>query len=99
MRAESNLLIEQYNEAVLNAVRDVARTGSRLQELDAQTRLQEQRIRSLGFARDRVEALYRRGLSSKTVALDGQMLSQEIGLRKALGGGYRADTPVELTPR
>ena len=33
------------------------------------------------------------------LTLDGQMLSQEIALTKALGGGYRADPPVELKPR
>jgi multidrug efflux system outer membrane protein len=27
------------------------------------------------------------------------VLSQEIVLTKALGGGYRADPPVELKPR
>jgi hypothetical protein len=31
--------------------------------------------------------------------LNGQMLSQEIALTKALGGGYRADPPVEPKPR
>jgi multidrug efflux system outer membrane protein len=108
-------LIEQYNQAVLNAVRDVAQTGSRLQALDAQTELQKQRIESVAFARDSVEAWYRRGLTSRLAALEarqpviaeqvallelnGQMLSQEIALTKALGGGYRAEVPVELKPR
>jgi outer membrane protein, multidrug efflux system len=114
-REGSNLLIEQYNEAVLNAVRDVAQTGSRLQALDSETELQEQRIESVTFARDSVEAHYQRGLTSQLAALEarqpviaeqvalltlnGQMLSQEIALTKALGGGYRAEAPVELKPR
>ncbi|MBN3763513.1 MdtP family multidrug efflux transporter outer membrane subunit [Burkholderia sp. Ac-20365] len=114
-REGSNLLIEQYNEAVLNAVRDVAQTGSRLQALDAETQLQKQRIESLTFARDSVEAHYQRGLTSRLAALEarqpivaeqvalltlnGQMLSQEIALTKALGGGYRAESPVEPRPR
>jgi outer membrane protein, multidrug efflux system len=114
-REGSNLLIEQYNQAVLNAVRDVAQTGSRLQALDAETELQKQRITSVTFARDSVEAHYQRGLTSRLAALEarqpviaeqvalltlnGQMLSQEITLTKALGGGYRADPPVELKPR
>jgi multidrug efflux system outer membrane protein len=109
-REESNLLIEQYNQAVLDAVRDVAQTGSRLQALDAQTDLQKQRIESLAFVRNSVEASYQRGLASRLSALDArqpviaeqlglltlnaQMLSQEITLTKALGGGYRADPPV-----
>ncbi len=114
-REGSNLLIEQYNQAVLNAVRDVAQTGSRLQALGAQTELQKQRIESVAFARDSVEAYYQRGLTSRLAALEArqpviaeqvalltfhsQMLSQEIVLTKALGGGYRADPPVELKPR
>ncbi|MEM5383426.1 MdtP family multidrug efflux transporter outer membrane subunit [Paraburkholderia phymatum] len=114
-REGSNLLIEQYNQAVLNAVRDVAQTGSRLQALDAESELQKQRIESLAFARDSAEAHYQRGLTSRLAALearqpviaeqvalltlDGQMISQEITLTKALGGGYRADPPVELKPR
>ena len=114
-REGSNLLIEQYNQAVLNAVRDVAQTGSRLQALDTETGLQKRRIDSVAFARDSAEASYRRGLASRLAALearqpviaervalltlDGQMISQEIALTKALGGGYRADPPVELKPR
>jgi multidrug efflux system outer membrane protein len=114
-REGSNLLIEQYNQAVLNAVRDVAQTGSRLQALDAEAELQKQRVESVAFARDSVEAHYRRGLTSQLAALearqpviaervalltlDGQMLGQEIALTKALGGGYRADPAVEPRPR
>jgi outer membrane protein, multidrug efflux system len=114
-REGSNLLIEQYNQAVLNAVRDVAQTGSRLQALDAQAGLQKQRIESVAFTRDSVEAYYQRGLTSRLAALEarqpviveqvalltlnGQMLSQQIALTKALGGGYRADQPVEPKPR
>ncbi|MBB5415240.1 MdtP family multidrug efflux transporter outer membrane subunit [Paraburkholderia atlantica] len=114
-REASNLLIEQYNQAVLNAVRDVALTGTRLQSLDAEAGLQKRRIESVAFARDSAEAHYRRGLASRLTALearqpviaervalltlDGQMISQEIALTKALGGGYRADPPVEPRPR
>ncbi|MGF6924495.1 TolC family protein [Paraburkholderia sp. 40] len=114
-REGSNLLIEQYNQAVLNAVRDVAQTGSSLQALDAETGLQQQRIESVAFVRDSVEAHYQRGLTSRLAALqarqpviaeqmtlltlNAQMLGQEIALTKALGGGYRADPPVELKPR
>ncbi|MFD1556680.1 MdtP family multidrug efflux transporter outer membrane subunit [Paraburkholderia silviterrae] len=114
-RAASNTLIEQYNEAVLNAVRDVAQAGSRLVTLDAQTQLQKQRVQSVAFVKDSAEAHYQRGLASRLTAiqarqpviaeqvalltLDAQTLGQEIALTKALGGGYRADPPVELKPR
>lgn len=114
-RTASNALIEQYNQAVLNAVRDVAKTGSRLEDLDDEVELQTRKVRAVAFARDSTEAHYRRGLASQLTAvearepviaeqvalldLDGQRLSQEIALVKALGGGYRADPPVELRPR
>ncbi|MFL9906314.1 MdtP family multidrug efflux transporter outer membrane subunit [Paraburkholderia sp. RL17-337-BIB-A] len=114
-RTASNLLIEQYNQAVLDAVRDVASTGSRLQDLDAETQLQARKVQAVAFARDSAEAQYQRGLASRVTAmearqpliaeqvalvnLDGQRLSQEIALAKALGGGYRAASPVELKPR
>lgn len=114
-RAQSNMLIEQYNEAVLNAVRDVAQTGSRLQSLETQFDLQHRRIESVTFAGDSAKAHYQRGLASRLAALEahqpviaeqvvlltlhGEMLSQDITLTKALGGGYRADLPVELKPR
>lgn len=114
-RTASNTLIEQYNQAVLDAVRDVAMTGSRLEDLDAEARLQKQKVEAITFAKDSAEARYQRGLANRLVAIearqpviaeqvallniDGQRLSQEIALAKALGGGYRAEAPVELTPR
>lgn len=114
-RAQSNMLIEQYNEAVLNAVRDVAQTGSRLQALEAQSEMQRRRIASIKFASDSAAAHNQRGLASRLTALEarqpviaeqvvlltlhGDMLSQDIALTKALGGGYRADSPVDLKPR
>ncbi|SDD45123.1 MdtP family multidrug efflux transporter outer membrane subunit [Paraburkholderia lycopersici] len=114
-RAQSNMLIDQYNAAVLDAVRDVAQTGSRLQALDTQFDLQRRRVESITFAGDSAEAHYRRGLSSRLAALQarqpviaeqaallalhGEIIGQDIALTKALGGGYRADSPVELKPR
>jgi multidrug efflux system outer membrane protein len=114
-RSTSNTLIEQYNQAVLDAVRDVAMTGSRLEDLDAEARLQKQKVEAVTFAKNSAEARYQRGLADRLVAMearqpviaeqvallsiDGQRLSQEIALAKALGGGYRAEAPVELTPR
>ncbi|MBB5402549.1 outer membrane protein TolC [Paraburkholderia youngii] len=47
-------------------------------------------------------AAWRHSTRAEQVALltlNGQALSQEIALAKALGGGYRADPPVELKPR
>ncbi|WP_368621790.1 MdtP family multidrug efflux transporter outer membrane subunit [Paraburkholderia sp. BR13444] len=114
-RTASNTLIAHYNEAVLNAVRDVAATGSRLQDLDQEAVLQAEKIDAVSFAEASAQAQYERGVASRLTAmdarqavllerismleLDGQRLSQAIALSKALGGGYRDDAPVELRVR
>jgi len=113
-RSASNTLIEQYNEAVLDAVRDVAATGSRLQDLDAQAELQTQKTQAISFVEQSAEGHYRSGLGSRFAAMEareplieerlallrinGQQLSGEIALTKALGGGYRSDAKVALAP-
>ncbi|MDF3931661.1 MdtP family multidrug efflux transporter outer membrane subunit [Pseudomonas citronellolis] len=105
-RSLSNGLVEQYNQAVFNAVRDVAVAGSRLQGLDAEAQLQLGRIGNLRFNRDSAQAHYQRGLLDRVSALEvnlpvlaeqsgltllnGQRLETEVLLIKALGGGYRA---------
>ncbi|WP_431825440.1 MdtP family multidrug efflux transporter outer membrane subunit [Burkholderia sp. F1] len=114
-RTASDLLILQYNQAVLNAVRDVAMTGSQLQDLDAEAKLQTEKIQAVKFAQDSADAHYRTGLASRLFAveakqavlverivlldIDGRRISQDIALAKALGGGYRAEAPVTLNPR
>jgi multidrug efflux system outer membrane protein len=107
-RAASDMLIEQYNQAVLYAVRDVAVSSSRLQALDDERALQMEKIGATRFAQESAEAYYTRGLASRQIAtearlpvlaeqmalllLDGQRLAQGIALTKALGGGYASDT-------
>ncbi|SOE87784.1 efflux transporter, outer membrane factor (OMF) lipoprotein, NodT family [Burkholderia sp. YR290] len=114
-RTASNTLIAQYNQAVLNAVRDVAVTGSRLQDLDQEALLQAEKIDAVSFAEASAQAHYERGVASRLTAmdarqvvllerismleLDGQRLSQAIALSKALGGGYRDEAPVALRVR
>lgn len=106
VRAGSNMMIEQYNQAVLNAVRDIAVSGSRLQSLDEERRLQLEKIEAARYGQLSVEAMNRHGLSSRLAAseaglpviaeqtslllLDAQRLSQNVVLIKALGGGYDA---------
>jgi multidrug efflux system outer membrane protein len=114
-RTASNALITQYNQDVLNAVRDVAVAGSRLQDLDEEAALQAQKIDAVSFAEASAQARYERGVASRVTAMDarqtvllerismlevdGQRLSQDIAMSKALGGGYRDETPVELRVR
>jgi outer membrane protein, multidrug efflux system len=104
-RAASNVLIEQYNQAVLNAVRDVVVSGNQLQALNAERSLQDEKLRAARFAQEAVRASQERGLSSQfdvtrsqlpviveqiaLLALDERRVSEDIALIKALGGGYR----------
>lgn len=112
-RSLSNTLVQQYNQAVLDAVRDVAVAGSKLQGLDAEERLQQARIGNFQFNRDSAEAHYQRGLLGRVVALEanlpllaeqsslallqGQRLESEVALIKALGGGYHADPSTTVS--
>ncbi|MEX3936394.1 MdtP family multidrug efflux transporter outer membrane subunit [Paraburkholderia phymatum] len=114
-RTASNTLITQYNQAVLNAVRDVAVTGSRLQDLDEEAALQAKKIDAVSFAQASAQARYETGVASRLgvmdarqavllerislLEVDGQRLSQDIAMSKALGGGYRYDKPLELKVR
>ncbi|TKC80188.1 MdtP family multidrug efflux transporter outer membrane subunit [Trinickia terrae] len=106
-RTASNTLIEQYDQAVLDAVRDVAQSGSEIGDLDHRVHLQRERIDALSFASDSAEASYRTGLGDKIsamqakapviegrlelVQLSGDEIEAGIALTKALGGGYRSD--------
>ena len=103
-RTASNTLIEQYNQAVLNAVRDVAVAGNRLQGVQQQKQLQAARLDATQVGERDAAARYRQGLVSQVTALEAQLpvLSQraelvevhgrqmagEIALIKALGGSY-----------
>ena len=105
-RATSNMLIEHYNQSVLNAVRDVAINGTRLQTLNEERELQLERVDASRFSQSAAEAAFNRGLGSRLQAtesslpvlseqmsllvLDTQRVIQSIQLIKTLGGGYQA---------
>lgn len=105
-RASSNMLIERYNQSVLNAVRDVAINGTRLQTLNDERAMQAERVEATRYSQRAAEAAYDRGLSSRLLAtesqlpvlaeqmsllmLDSQRVIQNIQLIKTLGGGYMA---------
>jgi len=104
-RTASNTLIEQYDQAVLDAVRDVAQDGSAIDALERRVKLQQRRLDALARVSDSAEARYRTGLADRATALQarapllegrlalielsGAETGQEIALIKALGGGYR----------
>jgi len=106
--AGSNLVVSLYNQAVLDAVRDVAQIGSTLQGLQVRIGIEKERLGNLTFAADGAQGASERGLISQTEAqesqlpalvqqavlldLQGQQLFGELGLIRALGGG--AEPPV-----
>lgn len=60
-RAASNMMIERYNQSVLNAVRDVAVNGTRLQTLNDEREMQAERVEATRFTQRAAEAAYQRG--------------------------------------
>lgn len=105
-RTTSNMLIEHYNQSVLDAVRDVAINGTRLQTLNDERTMQAERVEATRYVQSAAEAAYHRGLNSRLQAtesrlpvlaeqmsllmLDTQRIVQNIQLIKTLGGGYQA---------
>jgi len=105
-RASSNMLIERYNQSVLNAVRDVAINGTRLQTLNEERAMQAERVDAMRYTQSAAEAAFNRGLGSRLQAtearlpvlaeqmsllvLDSQRVIQSVQLIKSLGGGYQA---------
>ena len=110
-RTASNMMIERYNQSVLNAVRDVAVNGTRLQTLNDEREMQAERVEATRFTQRAAEAAYQRGLTSRLQAtearlpvlaeemsllmLDSRRVIQSIQLMKSLGGGYQAAPVVE----
>ena len=105
-RAASNMMIERYNQSVLNAVRDVAINGTRLQTLNDERMMQAERVDATRYTQSAAEAAFGRGLGSRLQAtearlpvlaeqmslliIDTQRVIQSIQLIKSLGGGYQA---------
>ncbi len=63
VRTASNILIKQYNRAVLDAVRDVAISSSQLNDLNQQRALQQLKVTAAQTTTDSARAHYQRGLS------------------------------------
>lgn len=105
VRTGSNILIKQYNQAVLDAVRDVAISSSQLNDLNQQVALQQEKVTAALATTNSAAAHFQRGLVSyyasqearrpalaqQLLLLDmqSQQLSTDITLIKALGGDYR----------
>ncbi|WP_258998717.1 efflux transporter outer membrane subunit [Scandinavium goeteborgense] len=102
-RHQRDMLISQYNQAVLTAVKDVVVTGSALQSLQEEQALQDEKVSSAAAGMNNAQARFKRGLISEAMAneaqrqwlgeqikqieMQGRLVSQDIVLNKALGGG------------
>jgi multidrug efflux system outer membrane protein len=105
-RAERDALLAEYNEAVLNAVRDVALDAATLQGIERELAAHETSIQASARLAASAEARLARGLAERSSVLQAQLellrqrgaalqlqdaqLQTQVALVKALGGGYRA---------
>lgn len=113
-RSERNELIADYNQSVVNAVRDVAQAGVDLQSLQQQIVHQASTLASTAALLRNAQARFDRGLADRSstltnqavllfqqdaaLQLQGQQLIAEVGLVKVLGGGYRSDANPAVAP-
>ena len=100
--------IEQYNQAVLDAVREVAVAGVQLQALAQREPMQVAKLHEVEVVAASAEAHYARGLMSEADAatvrlpviaqeaellrIQGNQTAQQIRLIQALGGGFGPDS-------
>lgn len=103
-RSESNMIIAEYNQAVVNAVFEVARSGWELSKLEKAIELQQIRLNSVNYAAESAAAHYGTGLMDRVSSLEARLpaiaeeallldlLNQRIAagvdLTMALGGGF-----------
>ncbi|AIY42152.1 Outer membrane component of tripartite multidrug resistance system [Collimonas arenae] len=100
-------MIADYNQAVVNAVRDVAQEGATLQGLEHQLTQQAQMEQAASALLGSAQRKFDHGLTDRASVLDaqtgllrqqesglqlrGRQLQTEIALTKALGGGFRQE--------
>jgi multidrug efflux system outer membrane protein len=103
-KSEEEVQIAMYNQAVVNAVAEVARAALALNGLLRQRQLQDARLEAVSFAHASAQAHFERGLDDRlhametglrvineqeqAVILHNRQLVTEIALTMALGGGY-----------
>jgi multidrug efflux system outer membrane protein len=103
-KSREEVQIAMYNQAVVNAVAEVAHAALALDELLQQRRLQDAKLEAVGFTYASAQAHFERGLDDRlhameaellvireqeqAIALHNRQLITEIALTMALGGGY-----------
>jgi multidrug efflux system outer membrane protein len=105
-RAERDALLAEYNQDVLNAVRDVAMEGATLQGIEREAQSHAAALEASSRLAANAEARMKRGLADRATVLQAKQamlrqrdtglqlidarLQTQVALVKALGGGYRA---------
>ncbi len=113
-RAQLDSAIEAYNQSVIDAAHEVARSAIDVQRLAAERREQAAQLAAIKHLYASARARARQGLTdagpelavaaqlaarrSNALVLQAQALSADIALTKALGGGYRSDAPPIPAP-
>lgn len=113
-RAQLAAAIESYNQNVIDAAHEVARSAIDVQRLAAERREQAAQLAAIERLYASARARARQGLTdagpelaaaaqlaaqrSSALVLQAQALTAGIALTKALGGGYRADPPQPPGP-
>jgi multidrug efflux system outer membrane protein len=107
VRAGRDELLAEYNAAVVDAVRDVAREAATLQGIAAQQQAHAEALAASRALAEDAEARMRRGLAERSAVLQARQetlrqrdvdlqlldarLQTQVALVEALGGGYRAN--------
>jgi NodT family efflux transporter outer membrane factor (OMF) lipoprotein len=106
-------LLEQYQQTILNAFREVADLLVALQTREEQLAHQRRQVEAAQDAQDLADIRYRKGLVTYLDVLDAQRtvleaelllvqterirLTDMVALFKAVGGGWEPEHPVHLT--
>jgi multidrug efflux system outer membrane protein len=106
-RAQRDEIIADYNQSVLNAVRDVAEEAATLQGIARQRQAHEQALAKATQLESNAQTRMKAGLAESAAVLQARLavlrlndagaqlrdaeLQTQVALNKALGGGYRAD--------
>jgi multidrug efflux system outer membrane protein len=107
-RAQRDEMIADYNQSVLNAVRDVAEEAATLQGIARQRQAQLDAFKKAGELEASARIRMKAGLAENAAVLQARLallrerdtgeqlrdaeLQAQVALAKALGGGYRADS-------
>jgi multidrug efflux system outer membrane protein len=106
-RGQRDEMIADYNQSVLNAVRDVAEEAATLQGIARQRRAQLEAFKAAGQLEGNAKSRLKAGLAKSAEVLQARLaslrqrdvgeqlldaqLQTQVALVKALGGGYRAE--------